>query len=151
VTEKMREDSALVATTRRWQSSGVFVLLLLVLAFPAYLVVESGRRADALASQNTALVMGGRQLWAQNCTTCHGVSGQGGTAPALNSQEFLGGASDLQIHGIIAGGVPGTAMPAWWNEYGGPLTDQQISELVAYLRAWQPKAPSIPNWRTPNG
>ena len=30
--------------------------------------------------------------------------------------------------GIIRGGIPGTAMPAWWNEYGGPLTDQQIRE-----------------------
>lgn len=149
MTEQMRDDPTLVAASRKWQTAGVVVLLLLVLAFPAYRVVESHRRTDALTAQNTALVMGGRQLWSQNCTTCHGVTGQGADSPALNTQQFLTGANDLQIHGIIAGGVPGTEMPAWWNEYGGPLTDQQIAELVAYLRSWEPNAPSNPNWRTP--
>ena len=48
------------------------------------------------------------------------------------------------MHGIIRGGIPGTEMPAWWNEYGGPLTDQQIAELVAYVRSLQPTAPSVP-------
>ena len=74
---------------------------------------------------------------------------QGVIAPALNSQQFLGAVTDEQIQGIIAGGVPGTAMPAWLNEYGGPLTDQEIAEVVAYLRSWEATAPSRPDWRTP--
>jgi hypothetical protein len=41
-------------------------------------------------------------------------------------------------------------MPAWWNEYGGPLTDQQIAEVVAYIRSWEKTAPSCPDWRTPS-
>ena len=79
------------------------------------------------------------------------MSGQGVDAPALNSQQFLGSVTDEQMHGIIAGGVPGTEMPAWWNEYGGPLTDEQIAAVVAYIRAWQKTAPSVPDWRTPGG
>ncbi len=35
-------------------------------------------------------------------------------------------------------------MPAWLNEYGGPLTDQEIQETVAYLRSLEPNAPSGP-------
>ncbi len=41
-------------------------------------------------------------------------------------------------------------MPAWWNEYGGPLTDQQVAEVVAYVRSWEQTAPSCPDWRTPS-
>ena len=79
-----------------------------------------------------------------------GTSGEGGSAPALNSQEFLTTVTDDQIHGIIAGGIPGTAMPAWLNDYGGPLTDEQIAALVTYIRSWEKTAPSVPDWRTPN-
>jgi mono/diheme cytochrome c family protein len=77
--------------------------------------------------------------------------GQGISAPALNSQQFLTSVTDAQMTNIIRGGIPGTAMPAWVADYGGPLTDQEISALVAYIRSWEPTAPSRPDWRTPNG
>ncbi len=149
--EKIRDDPALQASTRRWQTWGLAVLLLLVLAFPAYRLTEGHRLDDALASENAAQVATGGQLWSLNCASCHGTHGEGVDAPALNSQEFLQGVSDGQMHGIVAGGIPGTEMPAWLDEYGGPLTDQQIAALVAYVRSWEKTAPSVPDWRTPNG
>jgi mono/diheme cytochrome c family protein len=82
---------------------------------------------------------------------CHGVTGQGVDAPALNSQQFLGSVSDEQIRSIIRGGVPGTAMPAWLSDYGGPLTDQEIAALVTYIRSWEPTAPNRPDWRAMTG
>jgi mono/diheme cytochrome c family protein len=151
MTEQIRDDPALARSTRHWQQTGALLLTALVLAFPVYKVVETGRRTDALTSQNAALVTQGHSLWGTNCTSCHGVSGEGGSAPALNSQQFLQNVSDKQMQDIIAGGIPGTAMPAWWNEYGGPLTAQQIQALVTYLRSWEKKAPSVPDWRTPHG
>jgi mono/diheme cytochrome c family protein len=151
VSEIIHEDPALRRSLGRWQSAGVGVLLLLVVAFPLYKAVESTRRADALASEERALVATGRQLWSLNCASCHGASGQGIDAPALNSRQFLGSVADEQMHGIIAGGIPGTEMPAWWNEYGGPLTDQQIQAIVAYIRTWQKTAPDRPDWRNPSG
>ncbi len=122
-----------------------------MLAFPLYRATDGSRRSQALTAQDNALVLQGHQLWADNCATCHGTTGQGGSAPALNSQEFLTSVTDDQIHGIVAGGIPGTPMPAWLNDFGGPLTDQQIGGLVAYLRSLQANAPSVPDWRTPNG
>ena len=148
--EKVRDDPELERSTRRWQAWGIAVFLLLVLAFPVYRLTENARLDDALASESSAQVVAGRQLWALNCATCHGERGQGGEGPALNSQEFLLSVSDAQIHGIVAGGIPGTAMPAWLDEYGGPLTEQQIAAVVAYVRSWQPTAPSVPDWRTPS-
>lgn len=150
MTETLREDPVDIARSRRWRWAGTVMLLLLVVAFPVYKAVESSRRADAVRSQDVALVSSGQQLWAINCAACHGTNGQGVDAPALNSQEFFEGTSDEQIAGIVRGGVPGTAMPAWWNEYGGPLTDQQIAEVVAYIRSWEKTAPSCPDWRTPS-
>lgn len=149
--ERPLETARDVRTTLRWQQVGAFVLFLLVLAFPLYKATEGSSRESALTAENHALVTGGKQLFGLNCSSCHGVNGEGVSAPALNSQQFLTGATDQQIQGIIAGGVPGTAMPAWLNEYGGPLTDQEIQEIVAYLRSLEPTAPSVPDWRTPGG
>jgi mono/diheme cytochrome c family protein len=149
MTESPLERPEDVRATLRWQRAGALALFILVLSFPIYRATEGSRRAQALADENAALVSGGQQLYQLNCSSCHGVQGEGVTAPALNSQQFLGAVTDEQIQGIIAGGVPGTAMPAWLNEYGGPLTDQEIAEVVAYLRSWEATAPSRPDWRTP--
>lgn len=146
-----RDDPALQQSLRNWQRRGAFILFLLVLAFPIYLSVEAGRRDTVQAARQAALVGTGRQLWALNCASCHGLSGQGVDAPALNSKEFLESAGDKQIHFITAAGIPGTEMPTWWNELGGPLTDEQIAAIVAYVRFWEKTAPSRPDWRTPAG
>lgn len=151
MTESMRDPAALRRSTRRWEAAAVWVFVVLVLSFPAYKLTEGSRLDAARASQNAAQIAAGGQLWSLNCAECHGTTGQGVDAPALNSQEFLGSVSDQQIRGIIAGGVPGTAMPAWLADYGGPLTEQQIEALVVYLRSWEPNAPSRPDWRTAGG
>lgn len=146
-----RDDRSLRASTRKWQVTGLVVFLLLVVAFPLYQAVEATRRDRALAAREAALMTSGHRLWGLNCASCHGVSGQGVDAPALNSKEFLTSVSDEQIHHITAVGIAGTEMPAWWNEIGGPLTDEQIAAVVAYLRSWEETAPSRPDWRSPHG
>jgi mono/diheme cytochrome c family protein len=149
MSDRLRDDPAITRSTRRWQTTGTFVLFLLVLAFPLYRATDGSRRDRALASRDQALMSQGGELWGANCASCHGINGEGVSAPALNSQEFLSSVTDEQIEGIIAGGIPGTAMPSWLNEYGGPLTDEQIAALVTYIRSWEKDAPSVPNWRTP--
>jgi mono/diheme cytochrome c family protein len=150
VSESLHEDPVLVRQTVHWKRVGALVLAMLVVAFPVYKAVESSRRTDALLAQNVALIRSGQQLWGLNCASCHGLNGEGIGAPALNSEQFFQGTTDEQIAGIVRGGVPGTQMPAWWNEYGGPLTDQEIAEVVAYIRGWEKTAPSCPDWRTPS-
>lgn len=112
--------------------------------------MEAARRDEALAERQAALVARGRDLWTLNCATCHGPGGEGVDAPALNAKEFLEIATDEQIHHVISSGVPGTAMAAWWDEFGGPLTDEQIRALVAYIRSWEEIAPSRPDYRSPS-
>jgi len=139
------DDPALRRSLAWWMWFGVVIM---VAAFPLYRTVDASRRSNALASQQSALVASGAHLWALNCASCHGTRGQGSDAPALNSQQFLGSVTDEQIQRIVSAGVSGTEMPAWSNEFAGPLTDQQISAVVAFLRSWQKKAPSVPDWRS---
>ncbi|HFC08788.1 MAG TPA: c-type cytochrome [Chloroflexi bacterium] len=82
----------------------------------------------------------GEQLFAQNCSFCHGPNGQGTRrAPALNVKGYLESTSDLALQQIITNGVPGTAMPAW----GTRLTEAEIQAIVGYIRSWEPTAPEV--------
>jgi len=84
----------------------------------------------------------GAVVYAQNCAACHGESGGGldespaapNGAPSLNNPVFLATAGDGFIRHSIVEGREGTPMPA----YAGVLSDQQIDDLVALIRSWQP-------------
>ena len=39
------------------------------------------------------------------------------------------------IRFTIERGRPGTPMPAWGVEYGGPMTEQMVTDVIAYLKA----------------
>lgn len=143
------DEPRLERSLRRWLVAGTVVGVLLVAAFPAYRAVESDRRDVALAERQAAEVRTGREIWASNCASCHGEEGEGVDAPALNSEEFLAEASDRQIHHVTQAGIPGTEMGAWWIELGGPLTDEEVRAVVAYIVSWTATAPSRPDWRDP--
>jgi mono/diheme cytochrome c family protein len=78
---------------------------------------------------------------------CHGENATGGIGPALNSQQFLGSASDDQIRSIISTGIPGSQMSSYLQEFGGPLTADEIHSIVGYLRSLEENAPDRPDWR----
>jgi cytochrome c oxidase cbb3-type subunit 3 len=75
-------------------------------------------------------------LYGQNCAGCHGPAGSGGTTIALRDPVFLAIADDVAISRAVAGGVRGTAMPAFAQSAGGMLTDKQIDALVGGIRSW---------------
>ena len=86
------------------------------------------------------LIADGQQLFNIACKSCHGVDGYGSPmAPAVNNQLFLTETPDAAIYQIVAGGVPGTLMPAW----GSRLDDYKLQSLVAFLRSMEPSAPAI--------
>lgn len=146
---RVDDDPALQRSLGRWLSAGVVVLVILVATFPAYRAVEAGRRNARAADRRAAEVVLGRQLWAANCSECHGDSGEGGDAPALNARQFFESGNEKLINHVIEGGVPGTDMQPWWNEFGGPLTGAQIRAVVTFIFTWVKAAPDRPDWRTP--
>lgn len=113
----------------------------ILIAFQIYLLREPGRVADVLAADQAAQVTRGEKIFADNCATCHGKQGEGDLGPALNDKKFLRGADDGVIFSLIGSGVPGTGMPSWAQVHGGPFTDEQIRDLVSYIRHWEATAP----------
>jgi mono/diheme cytochrome c family protein len=90
-----------------------------------------------------------------NCAGCHGgASAIGGQvpytltdpetgklrqvqwkAPALNTATLR--FTDEQLKDVLTYGRPFSPMPAWGLDGGGPMNDQQIGNLIAYLHAIQ--------------
>jgi len=95
----------------------------------------------------------GRQLFAAHCASCHGANGEGGKgtgvtfsrhrslpiiAPALNNPGFLAAASDELIRYTLQHGRKGTPMRSFIEQ---GLSEQQINDLVSYVRAFEKQAP----------
>jgi mono/diheme cytochrome c family protein len=142
------EPEWLERSLNRYLAWGLVFMLVLLGGFAAYRVREPNLRRTALRQQTASYRAIGTQLFASNCAQCHGKEATGGSAPTLNSREFLKSTTDDQMRVLISGGVSGSAMPAWSLDFGGTLTDEQVLQLVTYIRSLEPNAPSIPRWRT---
>ena len=91
----------------------------------------------------------GSLLYASNCALCHGQEGEGRVGTNL-SKDWPSIRPDLQVKSAIESGVEGSVMPAWSREHGGPLTDHDINDIVAYILTWsgaetpvQPEEPAV--------
>lgn len=141
------QDEGLEQSTNKWMVGGIVFMAVLIVAFAAYFWLEPTARADSLEAHEAELTEMGAELYGPNCASCHGAHGEGGIGPALNSQEFLTAANDVQIGTLISVGIPGSLMSAYALEFAGPLTAQQIDGLTAYVRSWEEDAPENPDWR----
>ena len=93
-----------------------------------------------ISCENIKEEQSGAEIYAQYCGICHGANGEGYTAPAANAlanPEFLAAATDEFLTVATRDGRPTTKMSPWGVEYGGPLTAEQISLVVAYIRSWE--------------
>lgn len=92
------------------------------------------------SSMATPIVLSGEEVFARVCARCHGSNGEGGIGGPLNSKEFLSANDNHAIRQWIFRGTLGTSMLSWGDL--GLLSSQQIDELVDFIRAWEPSAPS---------
>lgn len=87
----------------------------------------------------------GAKLFATYCAACHGDAGNGSIAPAVGKDKYLSAHDDAAIAKAIADGMPSTGMPAWSKSKGGALTDEQVKDIVAYLRSLATTNVSVPS------
>ncbi len=132
-----REDYTRLIALALLLSVGILV------AFEIYQLREPERIQSVRAADNAEQVARGQQLFADNCATCHGENGEGDIGPALNDKKFLDSTDDGRIRSLIGSGVPGTAMPAWSQDYGGPFTPEQVQDLTGFIRHWQATAQEV--------
>jgi cytochrome c oxidase cbb3-type subunit 3/ubiquinol-cytochrome c reductase cytochrome c subunit len=105
-------------------------------------------------SDSRPSVSRGQEVYTQYCALCHGARGEGYVADqanALANQEFLRTASDDFLSTAISRGRPSTTMSAWSNAFGGPLTPNDVTSVVALLRSWQTVPPVTPPAPMSNG
>jgi len=124
---------------------GALIMLSIIsLMIPVFWITESNGQAIAKIQQHTTDVQRGAALFAQYCFQCHGINGQGLVGPKLNGNPAVNNLTDADIMRIISGGVANTAdpsqllMPAWSDQFGGPLTQTQIQYLFELVRSADP-------------
>lgn len=98
---------------------------------------HEARKTNPYDGQQDA-VAAGRHLFGEHCSKCHGENAEGrGKKPALTSERVQLLASEGQLHWFIKNGNLGRGMPAW-----SKLPDQQLWQIVAYLKTLKPVAGS---------
>ncbi len=122
---------------------GLALTLVILFGFSFYLITENSRMEAAAATFEEERVHHGRTIYTEQCASCHGAQGEGGVGTALNNKTLLKNTFDDVFFSVVRSGVPSTEMPAWSVDFGGPLTDEDIRSVVAFIRAWEPTAPEI--------
>ncbi len=130
--------------------AGAGTLALIALALPLYWLGEPGRQEGYVDFTDRVAADRGGELYEEQCVACHGAAGVGGAAPftvldedgrfvssvnwvapALNTVLYR--FSEEEVLHILNYGRPQSPMPAWGTPGGGPLTSQQVEELIAYM------------------
>lgn len=136
----------------RW---ALLSLTIIAVGLPLYWLAEPGRQSGAISNFEETFAHRGEGLYAPtseggfNCAECHGgVSGgvvsytitdpETGKlrqvtwkAPSLDDVTLR--MTDDQLREVLVYGRPFSPMPAWGLEGGGPMNEQQIDNLIAYL------------------
>lgn len=127
----------------RHYMAGLIITLLIIVGLTAAAFNESARMEDLKHEMFNESSSRGGDIYREQCTSCHGARGEGGAGPALRSKTYLESATDQVIFETIRAGRPGTIMPAWAQDNGGPLTDEDIRDIANFMRGWEEAAPEV--------
>ncbi len=116
------------------------VCLLLLAAIPVAADDRNPLAGDAKAAK------AGEYEFRINCALCHGLGARGGgRGPDLTRAQKKHVHSDAEMFQVISNGIPGTAMPSnGTNGQGVGMTDEEIWQIIAYIRSVEVKAPAKP-------
>ena len=141
-------------TLDTWLTVALILLTVSSVAIPAIWLAEPGRMENRDEGNLNTAIGRGEELYIEGaqCVNCHGPEGVGGQteyilsdsngtflqsvnwdAPALNTAALR--FDDEELTDILVNGRPGSPMPAWGVDGGGALNDQQISNLVEYIKS----------------
>jgi mono/diheme cytochrome c family protein len=140
-----------------YQLAGVALTVFLAVLLPFLYLREPTRQKAAAAKEQTESVRLGEATFEEFCERCHGVNATGGVVKryvtpgvkaakpadvqAPNLHEVYQRHPDEDVATVawdtIQKGRPPTPMPTWGVRYGGPMNDQQITDLVNYILSIQ--------------
>ena len=132
--------------SKSWPRGWFSALLLGCAALVACATATVALRAqdkNPFAGDAKAAKLGESQFRA-NCAFCHGLGARGGgRGPDLSRAQKRHGNSDADLFRTINEGVPGTAMPPnGATQQGVGMTEEEIWQVISYIRSAQVKAPA---------
>ena len=88
-----------------------------------------------------------------NCAFCHGLGAHGGgRGPDLTRAHKAHGQTDADLFRTINEGIAGTAMPPnGTTGQGVGMTDEEIWQVITYIRSVEVKAPTQPTGNATHG
>jgi mono/diheme cytochrome c family protein len=103
--------------------------------------VLSGVVTPPYAAKTPGNPQQGQAVYSTFCSSCHGTGAQGGPkAGSVTNGAYLSLISDQGLRTIVITGRPDFDAPDWRNNLSDrPMTDQEISDVVAWLVAQRPK------------
>lgn len=132
-------------------------LILLVIGMVLFTETDRMQRFDL--GFNSRRIEVGAEIYEITCRSCHGPQGEGSPlAPTLNDPDLFNGTRlanvaysgtlDDYVRGVVMAGRPvpseGTnypqRMPTWSQRNGGPLRDDQVEAVVAFVLNWESEA-----------
>lgn len=105
-----------------------------------------GENPPSYTSRTMGDVARGEIVFGTYCASCHGSDG-GGTpkGSAITNDSFLALVSDQGLRTIVITGRPELGAPDWrGNVPGRPMSDQEITDVVAWLASRRVQSPGQP-------
>ena len=138
----------------------MFLLAILGIGLPLYWLAEPARQTGAIEAFDKKFAKWGARDYATtaeggfNCAGCHGAGGVGGAAPYTFADPVTGQVRTVdwkapalnkifymyredEVRQILVYGRPFSPMSAWGTEGGGPMNEQQIQNIIEYLKSIQ--------------
>ena len=114
----------------RWSKPGVLI----------------GTNPPSYAAKSTGDAQRGEAAFKVYCESCHSPGGRGGQkASAITNDSFLALVSDQGLRTIVIAGRPELGAPDWkGNVTGKPISDQEVTDLVAWLASQRAQNPGRP-------
>jgi mono/diheme cytochrome c family protein len=142
---------------------GTILVSLTAVVLIVYGINEENRMARFTTEHQAEAIEVGAALFESNCSVCHGERGEGiqGLCPPLNDRHFFterlnevgwaGALEDYIVSTVSSGRLTSTrpdqyagqgrpAMPAWHEDYGGPLREDQVRSIAAFVMNWEATA-----------
>jgi len=108
--------------------------------------VIDGANPPSYAAKSAGNADHGQLAFGTYCASCHGSEGRGTPkGSAITNDSFLALVSDQGLRSIVIAGRPELGAPDWrGNVPGHPMTDQEITDVVAWLASRRAQNPGQP-------
>ena len=108
--------------------------------------ILDGANPPPYTAKSLGDVQHGEASYRTYCSSCHGPQGQGGPkGSAITNDSFLALLSDQELRTIVIAGRPELGAPDWrGNVPRKPMSEQEITDVVAWLSSHRVQSPGQP-------